>query len=263
MATEHRFNSRNRLIQLQDAVGMIKRYTPDVRTEDVDLQLYRQALTHRSYCSRSTKNANARCPSGCVPLQERSYERLEFLGDSVLNLAVSSYLFERYPRENEGFMTRMRTKLVNGTMLATLCRAGTRLPDFVILSQLADSDGLGRQSQRVLEDAFEAFLGALYLNLGFDAARRWLVGLLEEHVDFAHLVAHQNHPKDVLHRYFVARHGYTPRYDDAGSNAADAVLVSVVIRDRDGCVIASGVGGTRRAAEEDAAKNAIDYLGIL
>jgi ribonuclease-3 len=261
----HRFSAKSKLLQLSDAVNMIARYVPGVDVSGVSLDVYRQAMTHRSYCTRFTKAANAACPRDCVPLQERSNERLEFLGDSVLSLIVTSYLFERYPNENEGFMTRMRTKLVNGNMLANLCQAGTRLPEFVIVRPPSSGPAAGtnKQSQRILEDVFEAFLGALFIDLGFEVARRWLVGLLEEHVNFAHLVAHQNNPKDVLHRYFVARHGYTPSYEDAVSSSSDAVLVSVIVRDRDGCVIATGVGNTRRAAEDDAAKNAVHYLGIL
>ena len=256
--------------------NIIGRHVPGCRIADVEV--YRRALTHPSYCSRAGSHGQQQLQEGCVPLQAESYERLEFLGDAVLNLVVAGYLFERYPRENEGFMTRMRTKLVNGATLADLCGRCTRLPEFVMLSKQADdaddkkkgpaaagSTSVGRGNKKVLEDAFEAFLGALYLERGFDAARRWLVGFFEENVDFAHLVAHQNNAKDVLNRYFVAHHGGTmPKYEDVPPQpgAAGGGPAASRIRNKQGTVIATGFGANRREAEDAAAKSALLYFGV-
>jgi ribonuclease III len=244
------------------------------RLSPADLALFRQALTHRSYCIASPGAAAAaarRCPAGVVPPQRACGERLEFLGDAVLGLAVAAYLYERYPNEQEGFMTRMRTKIVNGAMLARLC-GDTGLARFVLMSRRAESAGGGRERQAALEDAFEAFLGALHLRRGFAAAADWLVRVLESHVDFAALVASQNSPKDVLNRYFLRTHGCLPAFvgpqdgardgeGDDGDPANNRASV-VCVRNRDGAVIATGRGACRRDAENDAARRALLYLGV-
>lgn len=263
-------NPRNKLIQAADVDLIVGRHVPGCRISDVDV--YRRALTHPSYCMN---RASSRVTEpGCVPLQAESYERLEFLGDAVLNLVVAGYLFERYPHENEGFMTRMRTKLVNGVTLADLCGRCTRLPEFVMLSKQLDGDtddgATTRMSnKKMLEDTFEAFLGALHVERGFDAARQWLIGFLEENVDFAQLVSHQNNAKNVLNRYFMTKHGgVLPKYEDVpasttrGSGKGAAQGVASRIRDRQGAVIAIGFGANRREAEDAAAKSALQYFGV-
>ena len=103
---------------------------------------------------------------------------------------------------------------------------------------------------------FEAFLGALYLDRGFDVARRWLVGLYEENVDFAELVAHQDTAKSVLNRHCMRHLGFVPAVDqlDAG-----------VVRLRhpaSGAVISTGVGTCRRDAEDDAVRKAMRYYNL-
>ena len=115
------FNPKNILITLQDLIKLLKTYGIDETPND--LSLYRKAFINKSYCTRKNETfdeGNVNCPTGCLPLQEESNERLEFLGDSVLNTTIADYLFERYPSNDEGFLTRMRTKLVNGKMLAFL-----------------------------------------------------------------------------------------------------------------------------------------------
>lgn len=182
-------------------------------------------------------------------LMPRQYERLEFLGDAVLYASVAAYLHQRYPDEGEGFLTRVRTRLVNGVSLAHLCRKATSLPMYA--PKLAAGEA-------GLEDMFEAFLGAVYLDLGFDAAKDWLVGCLETHVDFAHVVSHQACPKDQLHQLLKQQHT-TPRFEVAPTDKEHDVCVHV--RASDGTVLATGRGKGRREAEVDAARNALMYLG--
>lgn len=174
----------------------------------------------------------------------RDFERLEFIGDAVIYAVTAAYLFARYSDQNEGFMTRVRTRIVNGCHLAELCRKATPIPSM-----------LPARSEAVLEDAFEAFVGALFTDAGFDAVREWLVGVFEAHVDFAQLVSHQNCPKDRLHR--VLR---TPaRFEQVKQEGGTLAHVRVVTAD--GRVLAEGKGDGKRAAELDAAKNALMYLG--
>ena len=144
-----------------------------------NLDLYRTSMVHKSYCTRKNQNietGNVNCPNNCLPLQDESSERLEFLGDAVLNLVIGNYLFERYPDENEGFLTKMRTKLVCGTMLAFLAGKMNIAKYFIISRQIEESQD-GRLNAKILEDAFESFLGALFLDSNCDItiAKNWTI----------------------------------------------------------------------------------------
>jgi ribonuclease-3 len=119
----------------------------------------------------------------------------------------------------------------------------------------------GRANKKVLEDAFEAFLGAIYLEQGFEVAKTWLVGFFEENVDFAHLVAHQNNAKDVLNRYMLSHHGAMPKYEDVPQTATEAKRFASRIRNKQGTVVATGFGANRREAEDAAARSALLYFG--
>jgi ribonuclease-3 len=184
-------------------------------------------------------------------------ERLEFLGDAVLYLAISDYLYERYGGQDEGFMTRIRSRLVAGDMLAGLADQHTCLGRLAMrrLKKPAD-EASGPTRARICEDAFEAFLGAMHLGIGFDAARAWLVAFLEANVDFARLVATQHAPKDALHRK-SRRFGLGKVMFDV-VNSRDCGQVTASVRDAaTGIVVATGVGRTRRLAEDAAARNAL------
>ena len=291
------FNPNSAALREEDVVGMLARFLPADEAFVGDLAVYQRAMVHRSYSARpdaKLQRINSRCPPGLLPLQPESYERLEFLGDAVLGLITASYLFERYPDQDEGFMTRMRTKLINGRMLADLCARHTPLPSFIAVSNHFESaqgqpqgqsqgqsqwqsQGQSQTSQtsqtsprtsvdhppprgegmcrHVLEDVFEAFLGAMFIDRGFDAARRWLVGFYEENVDFAELAAHQEGPKATLNRHCMRNLGFLPELEEI----ADGV---VRLMAPGGAVIATGAGATRRDAEEIAVRRALVYYGV-
>ena len=232
-------------LRTTDVVDLLKRYLPkgDPEPNIRDLTIYQRAMIHRS-CR-----------------VESSYERLEFLGDAVLNLATASYLFERYPNSDEGFMTCMRTQLIKGTMLARLCQKHTNLPSFIAIKGKKDLPG------NVLEDVFEAFLGAVYRDSGYEVAKKWLVGLWESNVDFSELAAKQDGPKAILNRYCKRNHGFIPTIEILGDGKG--VVCGVRVLTPDGTVISTGISpesmkddsaaNKRKKAEEIAVKKALEY----
>lgn len=254
------YNDKNVLI-MEDEVCKILR-TFDVQTIPNDFDLYRKAFVNKSYCTRKNENflnGNIHCPANCLPLQEESNERLEFLGDAVLSIIVADYLFERYPDENEGFLTRMRTKLVNGKMLANLNKL-VGLQKFVLISkQIEDNDG--RNNSNILEDAFEAFLAAIYLDMGFQSAKRWIVNVLEENLDFASLIQQNTNYKDILLKYYQQNYSYLPRFYevniDVGAN--NQKIYTICIKDNNDNILSIGKGSSKKEAENDAAKNALEH----
>jgi dsRNA-specific ribonuclease len=152
-----------------------------------NINVYRNAFVHRSYCTMKNddfESGNERCPVGCIPLQEMSYERLEFIGDAILGSVIATYLYERYPDQAEGFLSKMRTKLVNGKMLGVLSdKIG--FPKFAILSKQVE-EVHGRNNYKIMEDIFEAFIGALYTDLNdYIIAEKWIINIIEKYIDFA------------------------------------------------------------------------------
>ena len=132
-----------------------------------DLALYEHALRHRSLFR------------GLPTDGTESNERLEFLGDAVLGAVVAEMLFRTFPDRDEGLLTRTRATLVNGKALAGFAE-DLGLGPMLLLSDNMDS-AAGRRNTTILADAFEAVIGAVYLDLGFDASRRFVLRVLEEH----------------------------------------------------------------------------------
>ena len=256
-----------RVISTADISTILSQYLNGADATPKDPALYQRALVHRS-CSPAA--AVRRVANKDNPGADSSYERLEFLGDAVLSLLTATYLYERYPLENEGFLSRMRTRLINGKALASLC-AHTSLPGFVVAQTTALAT-----APDTLEDVFEAFVGALYLDLGIDVARRWLVGLYEDHVDFAELAANQDTAKSVLNRHCMRNLGFVPKLEQLPqlmmTTSAAALLTQttdsaaqVAVRFRhptSGAVISTGYGASLREAEDQAIRRARKHFNI-
>ncbi len=229
---------------------LLGQYTDGLQVRD--RSLYVRALTHRSAHGAPPP------PLAAARASHSNNERLEFLGDAVLYLALTAYLHQRYPMADEGMLTKIRTKLVAGRMLADLCKRHTQLGNLLITSGRT-----AMASAAAHEDAFEAWLGAIHEDQGYEAARRWLIGFLEDHVDFAQLVAHRDNPKDVLNRRLRVEHGVAPTYEQLPAVLAhDGTTVHHVrIRSRDGSVLATGSGPDPQRAETSAARRALQTLG--
>ena len=253
-----------------------------------NINLYRNAFIHRSYCTM--KNAdfvtgNERCPADCIPLQEMSYERLEFLGDAILGMVVARYLFERYPDQNEGFLSMMRTKIVNGKMLGSLGKK-IGFDKFVLISKQIEEAG-GRTNYKTLEDVFEAFIAAIYLDYqsdtdmqtmppslsalvplsgaGFHMAETWIVTILEKYIDFVELIQTQTNYKDMLSKYMQNNLKDMPRFyevniDKRGQKSNSSVF-TYCVKDKSGAVIGTAKGTSKKDAENNAALEALIYYG--
>ena len=258
------FNASNVLLPLDFVHNTLTQYGVLKPLQNIDI--YRCATVHKSYCTRKNENflqGNTSCPVGCLPLQEESNERLEFLGDSVLSVIVAGYLFERYPDSNEGFLTKLRTKIVNGKMLAHLCKI-VGLPKYILLSKQIEQSN-GREMLNILEDAFEAFLGAMFIDLGFVCVQEWLVNFMEENLDFCDLIRMNTNYKDQVIKHFQHTHGYIPRFYemDITTDSHNHKTHQVCIKHINDHIISIGIGGNKKDAENDAAKKAIDIMGVL
>lgn len=158
------YNINNKLITEAEVGQLLSNWGVDIKIND--LELYRKAFAHKSYCRKKNTDNDveiAERPENALELREESNERLEFLGDSIISSVVAKYLFIRYPDQDEGFMTRIRTKLVNGQSLGNFAEI-IGLPEFLIISRHVEERCKGRENYRILEDAFESFIGSLFLD---------------------------------------------------------------------------------------------------
>lgn len=211
-----------------------------------NLQLYERALTHRSLL-RSEPGAGL-----------HSNERLEYLGDAVLGLIVAEHLFRKFSDRDEGFMTRLRAKLVNGRALAKSASRINLGAYLLVSDSLAESNG--RSSQSVLADAFEALIGAIYLDLGIDAARRFVTRTVLKRVNLSELARRKDNHKSALLEYAQARQWPQPTYRvvaEAGPSHNRTFSIEVLVNGRQ---LGEGRAKSKKKAEQSAAAAALEQL---
>ena len=265
------YNTKNILLEEKDIYNLLSAY--DVNLPINDIKVYRHAFINKSYVIRKNDNfktGNINCPDNCLPLQENSNERLEYLGDSILNICVANYLFNRYPAMNEGFLTNMRTKLVNGNMLAKLSKL-LGLDKFIIISkQLEESNA--RQNKNISEDTLESLIAAIYIDFnkntnkgGFDIVCEWIISVIEQNVDFSELIKVKLNFKDTLIKYCQHNFHWQPKFYeiDISDMKNKKRLHTVCVKDNEDNVIGIGKNFNRKYAEIDAAEKALIYYGHI
>lgn len=187
-----------------------------------------------------------------------SYERLEFLGDAVLDLIVTEIIFDLFPDKNEGFLTKLRAKLVKGDTLAMYARK-LQLNELMFLGERVQGQGI-EQSKSVLSDVFEALVGALYVDIGYEATSQFVRKVIEGYVDFDQIIDTLDNYKSLLLEFAQANQMEIPTYSvisekGPGHNKTFGVQVFV-----DEEPIAQGTGKSKKEAEQKAARKALDIL---
>lgn len=211
-----------------------------------DYRHLEEALTHRSYLNEH-KDARAH------------NERLEFLGDAVLELAVTHFLYTKYPNKPEGDLTAYRAALVNTVSLAESAEA-IGLNDMILLSKGERKD-TGRARQIILANAFEALLGAIYLDQGYEAAEAFIGKHLYPKIDNVVAKRAWQDAKSRFQELAQDKRGMTPAYQtlaEVGPDHAKMFTVGVYVGEEE---IARGEGHSKQEAEQAAAQAAIDKTG--
>jgi len=185
-------------------------------------------------------------------------QRLEFLGDAVLQLVLTHELYDKYSAFDEGPLTKARAKLVNRRTLAEHARAlgvGTHL----ILSRGEETNG-GRERASTLADAFESLLGAIFLDGGFEAARGFILREFSAAFGKLSVIPTIENPKGELQELLQARSSESPQYHVVSATGPDHDRVFECIVQHDGVELARGAGKSKKAAETDAALAALKKL---
>ncbi|WP_223847007.1 ribonuclease III [Hymenobacter montanus] len=225
----------------RQAVATVTGLTP------VNAKLYRLAFTHSSVVRQQPGLS-----------RHQSNERLEFLGDAVLGTVVAEYLFRKYPYEQEGFLTEVRSRIVNRESLNTIAlKLGLDK-----LVQLDVAHGRAARSRSVNGNALEALVGAVYLDLGYQAARKFVLSrLVKGFVDVHTLTTTTANFKSKLVEW-AQRQGKVLRYDITGEARPGGMMefTATVLLDEE--VVATGMGLSKKQAEQLAADRALTALGV-
>lgn len=276
------YNFNNKLINKHNVHNILSKYNVDYDINDI--AIYQKSFVHKSYSKKKDEEMQpdvelAEKPEGALELQDSSNETLEFLGDSVLNSVTAKYLFQRYPNEEEGFLTKLRTKLVCGETLGKLAK-DLNLGEYLLISRHVEERCNGRESTRILEDVFESFIGALFLDFcnnykseealleysgpGFQICELFIINVIESHIDFSELILKDYNYKDQLLRYFQQKYQQTPKYKEVLVEGPphDRIFTMAVI-DTSGMIISEGTERSKKKAEQLASLNALIKLGVI
>lgn len=188
-----------------------------------------------------------------------SYERLEFLGDAVLDLIVTEIIFDLFPEKNEGFLTKLRAKLVKGDTLAMFALK-LKLNELMLLGERVQGQGI-EHSKSVLSDVFEALVGALYLDVGYESTSKFVRRIIEEHINFEQITDTLDNYKSLLLEFAQANQMQIPTYtviSEEGPGHDKTFGVQVFV---DKKPVAEGTGKSKKEAEQKAAKKALEILG--
>lgn len=211
-----------------------------------DKNLLKEALTHRSYLNEN--------PSWDVPHNER----LEFLGDAVLELAVTENLFKKFPNSPEGELTSIRAALVNYQILAKIAKA-LNLDNFILLSKGEAKDG-DRAKETILANAIEALIGAIHLDKGFLEANKFIEKNILIHLPEIIETKSYKDPKSLLQEIIQEKLKITPSYEvlkEEGPDHKKIFEVGVYFSEK---LSGSGKGFSKQEAEIEAAKDALQKL---
>ena len=267
---EQLYNYNNIPLTIEDLKTILK--VGDITQLPDSISMFQNSFVHKSYIIRR-KNFIAKetktpidimvCPSGCLDLFETSNERLEFLGDSIVGCIIVSYLYQRFPDGDEGFLTKLKSKLVNTNALATFSNY-LGLSKNLIISNDVENKSNGRNSTRILEDLFESFIGAMYLSYGengYNVCNKFILKILQQTIDFESLILKNDNYKDILANYYK-KYKYKPKYHPLAKSSTERKY-HIGVSDSTGNIVGKGIDFKKKNAEQIAAKNALISFGII
>ena len=271
------YNENNILIESKDVERILSNIKIKITVNNIEI--FREAMSHYSYLNQkyyskfSKEMAEMKkTRHALVELRDVSSERLEFVGDGTIKDILCSYLYLRYkinPKGDEGFMTYLKTKIEDKSSFSRFAKE-LGLDTYVLISKQTELIK-GRNSDKILEDAFEAFLGALKLDQGQDVCKKLIEYFLENSVDYPTLIYQNENYKDQLMQLFHSNKWISPIYWEInckvnGTSTQKIYTMGVLDpmttlddkgRPTDIIIIAEGEGTSKQRAEQQAALNAL------
>jgi ribonuclease-3 len=265
----------------------------NIYVESIDVNMietFQKAFIHKSYITGSYIDEEIRKKNekyygsldikttedkNCIQLQNISNEVIEWLGDGIIQSVSAIYLYERYRTQQEGFLTKIRSKLVKTESLSKLALS-LGFDKYIIISKHIETITNGRKNNPILEDCFEAFIGCMmnYFGAsskkeGFDKCYTFIVSVIEKYIDITNLIMIDDNFKDQLMKYFQKTYDRKlPTYEQktiiqtVGTNGIINKKFHMYVKDINGKVIGEGICKSKREAEQLAAKQSLMYFGI-
>jgi ribonuclease-3 len=299
-------NEKNRVITREYIKNTMNNYGIDYQVNDI--KLFQIAMTHTSYIKKDLTNSknfksifmginliggDMLVPIAkeqiefAVPLGAVSYERLEYLGDSILRQVISDYLFVRYKEMQEGNLTKLRSQIENGSSLAEMTRR-IGLQKYVLLSRNQEVIKARDKNDKIQCDIFEAFVAALYLDTmkisysdigksldliqkdrscAYQVCYDFVISLIEDEIDLTELLETDTNYKDKLLQYYHECNWGDPKYNTMDVLYDNSKLgkkyFKMYVRDLDGNIIGTGMGSSKQKGEKMAAKKALQFLKVI
>jgi ribonuclease-3 len=258
----------------------------NINKEISNIDVWQKAFIHKSYCKNndfvknekffgSIDSINISDYKNIIPLQDDTNEVLEWLGDGVLQSVAAIYLYKRFKNQREGFLTKIRSKLVKTESLAKLALF-LNFDKYLIISKHVEVICSGRKNSRILEDCFEAFIGAMMQDFGsnneeegFKICNNFIINIIEQKIDITELIINDDNYKDQLMRYYQKNfNGKFPIYEQktiiqsVNENGILNKKFHMFVRNTDNTIIGEGIARSKKEAEQKAAKSALMHFGI-
>jgi dsRNA-specific ribonuclease len=272
------YNENNILIESEDVERLLSQFGIKIKVNNIEN--YRLAMSHYSYVKQQYYSKFERemndmkkkrsTSTGMVELREKSNECLEFTGDGVIKACLHTYLHDRYdidPRAEEGFRTYLKTKIEDKSTFARFAKE-LGIDTYILISKQTELIK-GRNSDKILEDAFEAFIAALRIDQGnHDICEKLMYYFFETFVDYPSLIYQNENYKDQLMQLFHSNKWVSPIYWEVGCKVAAQKIYKMGVLDpmttlddkgrpTDIIIIAEGEGTSKQKAEQQAALNAL------
>jgi ribonuclease-3 len=269
---QHVLNERNKLISSKFINSIFKEY--GLTHKVGNLEMYQKAFVHDSYLECNLTNykmlkqfrepTRISADEKAMPLFTESYQRLEYLGDSYIHAAIAKYLYTRYPDGDEGFLTTLRTKIENGKEQSKISRA-LGLHEYVIISRNLEQNGGRLNNYAILEDVLEAFIGALSLEVSSDECFKFVINIIEKHIDITHMIHYENNYKGRLMNECHAKKWDDVKYIDIKdeNNANKYFKVKAVCGTTDKMYSGYGKAKSKKDAQQKAAKHILVQMKYI
>jgi len=275
----HIINEKNIPITKKFIESIFKKY--DINHKVKNLDNFQLAMVHISYLTKTTipeKTArllkdvipiSSKDKKYAMPLKDKDYGRLEFLGDAIIHSILARYLFDRYETENEGFLTKLRIELEKDETLSKISKKLGLQKYAIVARNIEQSDGR-LNNVHLTEDIFEAFVGALSLECEYDKCKEFIISLIESEIDIAEIISTDNNYKHRLMQFYHKMKWGEPKYYEDISqqkNSKEGCLeirsYTTYIKKPTGEIIGVGEGNSKQKSEKNAAYNALVELEVI
>lgn len=276
-------NKENKFINVDYINKLFEKY--DIRNKKTNelitsnekhIETYIKAMTHQSYMEIDMNNKNIGKEyafildvewepddkNDCMNLLSFDYDREEFLGDAYIRVILAKYLYLRFPNANSGWLSKNKSKLESTNALATIAYA-IGLNEYMIISKYYEMRDCRKKDEKKLEDTFEAFIGALYIEFGFEILEEFLLKLIEYELDLPEIISTDENYKEMLGNYFHSQKWPSPKWELLEEGSGDKKLYVMAAVDNNGQYIGVGNGLSKKKAEQMASKQACINYGIL